>query len=212
MIELAIHFIENVLIPLGGWGVFMASVIEEVVAPIPSAAVITLSGFLFLKGSFSATLLFKLIFIVALPAACGITVGSLFVYGLSFYFGKPLLEKWGKWLGLSWTDIEKIQQKFDAKKVDEIALLFLRTIPIVPSVAISAFYGLVRFNIKKYAIFTLLGTFVRAVILALVGWQVGSLYYTYAQKIASVEKIVLVFVFVLIFLFIGYRVYRARTV
>ncbi len=211
MIDLAINFIEHVLLPLGGWGVFFASVIEEVIAPIPSALVITLSGFLFLKGSFSLALILKLFFVVALPASIGITVGSLFIYGIAYYFGKPALEKWGKWMGLSWADIEKLQKKFDTRKVDELALFSLRAIPIIPSVAISAWYGIVRFGLKKYILFTILGTFVRAIILALVGWQVGAFYYTYAKTIASIEKDIFIIIVICVLFFIGYKIYKRKT-
>lgn len=211
MIETALHFIETALIPLGGWGVFLASVIEEVVAPIPSAVVITLSGFVFLKGTFSLAFVSKLLFSVVIPAACGVTLGSLFVYGLAFFIGKPFLVRWGSWLGLSWNDVEILQARFDAKKIDEIALVSVRALPIVPSVAISAFYGLIRFNVYTYIVCTFVGTLVRATVLALVGWQVGAFYHVYAEKIAYIEKGILVCVISIFVCFVCYKIYKKRS-
>ncbi len=211
MIETTIQFIQSVLLPLGAWGVFLASFLEEIIAPIPSALVITLSGFFFLKGAFSLALLAKLFFVVVLPASLGVTIGSLFVYALAHIFGKPILVKWGKWLGLSWNDIEKLQNKFDTKKTDELALFLLRTIPIIPSVAISAFYGLIRYDLKKYFIYTFLGTCVRATILAIIGWQVGSFYYKYASTITHIESYFLVAISTILVLFIIYRISKKRS-
>src|SRR5438477_612068 len=83
--------------------------------------------------------------IVVIPAAAGITLGSLMVYGIAYWAGKPALDKWGKWLGLGWKDVEAIQKKFSEKSFDEWGLFILRCIPILPSVAISAFSGLIRY-------------------------------------------------------------------
>ncbi len=212
MIDSALQFIELVLIPLGVFGVFMATFLEEVIAPIPSALVLTLAGFIFLQGPFSTDLLLKLIFVVVLPSALGVTIGSFFIYGIAYWSGKPVLEKWGKWLGLSWTDVEKIQTKFDGTKKDEIILFVLRTIPIIPSVAISAFFGLVRFNVKKYFILTFLGTCIRSFILGLVGWQVGALYHTYADKISHIEKYVFLGFGLAIFAFLAYKISQKKVV
>ncbi len=211
MIETTIQFIQSVILPLGAWGVFLGSLLEEVVAPIPSALVLTFSGFLFLKGSFSIAFLFKLILTVVLPASLGVTIGSFFVYGLAHVFGKPILVKWGKWLGLSWNDIEKLQTKFDSENIDEWALFFLRTIPIIPSVAISAFYGLIRYDMKKYFIYTFLGTCIRATILALVGWQVGALYYRYADLIGKIEDFFLMGIGLVCILFVLYRIRKKKS-
>ncbi len=208
MIATLLQFIQTALIPLGAWGVFLASFIEEVVAPIPSALVITLSGFVFLGGPLSWHTLWVLCMVVALPAACGVTVGSLFVYGIAYGFGKPVLVRWGKWLGLSWADVERLQKKFEVSTNDELALFILRTLPIVPSVAISAFFGLVRFDSKKYVLYSFLGTYIRALILGVVGWQVGTLYVAYADLISRFEKIVWV---VLVGGLVAYIVYRLRT-
>jgi membrane protein DedA with SNARE-associated domain len=142
---------------------------------------------------------------VALPAALGVTVGSLVVYGIAYWCGKPVLVKWGTWLGLSWNDIERLQQKFETSKNDELALFILRVIPFVPSVAISAFYGLVRFNIKKYFLYSFLGTCIRALILGIVGWQVGSLYQAYAGLISHFE----IFIWIVLGVFgVAFLLYR----
>lgn len=185
----------------------MASVVEEVVAPIPSALVMMSAGFLFVIGPVDINNVLRLIFIVALPAASGVTLGSLFIYGIAWWGGKPLLIKWGKWIGLYWDDMEKLERRFKESKKDEIVIMGARVIPIVPSVAISALCGFFRMNIFKYIWLTFAGMFIRGLILAIVGWQIGNVYHRYADIISHFESIILIVVISSIAIFLMFKVF-----
>lgn len=208
--DLILNFVQTHILPLGGIGVFFASIFEEIVAPIPSTVVIFGAGLLFISGPVDLEEIIRLFAIVVFPAAAGVTLGSLFVYGIAYYAGRPILLKWGKWLGLSWGDVEKLQEKFAKGTFDDWALLFLRAIPILPSVAISAFCGLVRFPIKPYLICTFLGTAVKATFLGLAAWQFGELYADYAKLLLTSEKIVLGFVVIVLILFMVGRFLNSK--
>jgi len=210
MIDFFISLIQTHLLPYGGVGVFAASVIEEVIAPIPSAFVGLAAGFLFVSGPLSLNALFQLFLTVVIPIAAGVTLGSLFVYFIAYYAGKPFLLRWGKWLGVNWSDVEKIQQKFSGTKFDEWSLVIVRSIPIVPSVVVSAFCGLIRFPIREYIAYTFLGTLVRATILGFVGWRVGEIYFKYATFIGIFEKIILGLGITAVIAFIVWRRYRVK--
>lgn len=212
MIAYILGLLETYIIPLGAFGVFAASFIEEIIAPIPSAVVQTISGFLFVTGDFSFSTILHLVFVVVLPAALGVTLGSLFVFGIAYWFGKPALLRFGKWLGVSWADIERAQKKFEQTSADEWTLFLTRSIPIIPSVAISALCGLMRISLKKYLLYTFLGTCVRAFVLAIVGWQVGELYSHYAKAISRVENIVFAAFIVAVVIFIIWRIKASRKI
>ena len=111
MIEYLINFLQTSVLPWGAVGVFVASVIEEIIAPIPSALVMTMSGFLLVTGPISVKAVLALIFKVAIPAALGVTLGSYFIYFIARFGGKIVIEKWGKYIGLYWADIEKFQNR-----------------------------------------------------------------------------------------------------
>src|SRR3989344_383252 len=96
MIEGLIHFLQVNVLPWGALGVFVASVIEEVVAPIPSALIMTMSGFLLVSGPVATSSMGALIFKVAIPAALGVTIGSYVIYFAARFGGRFLIEKWGK--------------------------------------------------------------------------------------------------------------------
>lgn len=209
MIEYFIHFLQANVLPLGAWGVFLASVAEEVIAPIPSALVMTMSGFVFVSGSFSWSVVSALVFKVAIPAAMGVTLGSYVIYFIARYGGKFAVEKWGKYVGLYWSDIEKLQNKLSGTKRDEIIIGAARVLPIVPSVAISAFCGILEMNIVKYFFISFAGVFFRGIILGILGWQVGNLYEKYARVISSAENIVLLSTILAVLIFVVLK-YKSR--
>ncbi len=190
----------------GPLGVFIASIIEEVIAPIPSTIVIMGTSFIVLKDTMiSPDAFLKLFLNIVLPASLGTTIGSLFVYSIAYFAGKPFLERWGKYLGVSWEDIEKTEKKFEESHSDEIVLFLVRAIPVIPSVAITTFCGFIRFDLKKYLIITFLGTLVRAFILGFIGWQFGSLYQTVADEISYLEEISIAVILIAIAAYIIYK-------
>jgi membrane protein DedA with SNARE-associated domain len=208
MIHSFITFIEQIVLPMGALGVFFAEIIEEVIVPIPSALVLLTSGFIFLKGEFSVLIVKDLLFVIAIPGALGLTVGSLVIYYLSFYGGKPFIEKFGSFLGIEWQEVLDFDEKMNKSKYDEFLFVFARIIPVVPSSLVAIFSGVTRMPVKKYTILTLLGSFIKALIYGFVGYLVGDLYRAYAYKIAGIEKVGLIVCAVLFVLFILYRVYK----
>lgn len=203
-----ILYLENILMVYGPLGIFIASIVEEIIAPIPSTLVIMSNSFLMFKGTvISADSIFKLFTSIVIPASAGVTIGSLLVYSIGYFLGKPFLERWGKFLGVSWEDIEKAQDKFKSSSSDDLLLFILRAIPIVPSVAISVFCGFIRFDLKNYLIITFLGTLIRAFILGFIGWQFGSMYQTAVAEISYLEEIGLA---VIIFVVAVYLIYQKK--
>ena len=209
MIEVLVHFLQTSILPFGAIGVFLASVIEEVIAPIPSALVMMMSGFLFVSGSVSFGSILALIFKVALPAALGVTLGSYVVFFVAKFGGRFVIEKLGKYLGLYWSDIETFKSKLSGTKKDECLIGVARIIPFVPSVAISAFCGILEMNIVKYFVITFIGVFFRGLILGAVGWQAGNVYKKYAERIASLEEWFLISTILVLVVFIVLK-YKGR--
>lgn len=192
MIETVITFLEHTLIPLGALGIFLASIIEAVIVPIPSAAVLYASGFLFLSSLSGLAFYSNLLFIIAIPAAIGGTIGSYVIYGMGYFFGKPFFERSGKLIGITWQEIEDLQKRFSKGPRDEITLILLRSIPIIPAAALSALAGIIRMKPLNYGFSTLIGSIVRGLILAWIGGEVGSLYKTHLEFVNKWESVILV--------------------
>lgn len=209
MIESLVLFLQTHILPLGAMGVFLASVVEEVVAPIPSALIMTMSGFLLVSGNLSLSTISSLILKVAIPAALGVTIGSYFVYTIARFGGKPIIERWGKYLGLYWGDIENLRTKMSGSKKDEIIIGTARVLPVFPSVVISAFCGIMEMPPIKYFVISFIGIFFRGIILGSIGWQFGNIYQKYAKTISSIENTILLSTILVIAIFVVIK-YRGR--
>ena len=210
MIEKIISQIQPIVVQYGARGVFLGVLLEEIIAPIPSPLVPTMAGFFLLPACGSLIeVVWQGILIIALPVTLGVTLGSLAVYSLGYFGGKPMIDKSKKWTGLSWKDVEKIENKLTRGYGDEIVLFILRIVPVIPGVAISGFCGMTRYSLKSFAIVTVLGSFVRALALSILGWYVGEKYAVYVEIISGIEKYIFIIVITFAALLLG-RLYITK--
>lgn len=189
----------DTLLPLldsyGPLGLLMASLLEEVIAPIPSAIVVLFGGFLLIPDDvtfWQAAL--QVSWKVMLPASVGMAVGSLFPYYIAKIGEKVAVDRFGVLLQVDWAMVEKAQAYFEKKKSDELVLFIVRAVPLVPSVVIAVFCGLIRMNVRTFLLYSFFGSVIRTFILGMVGWGVGAAYVTYAEQVSHVEKLGLVVV------------------
>lgn len=139
------------------WFVFLGSFLEEVIAPIPSPFVMTTAGVIAQQQGLS----WMLIFLLAVLGAVGKTLASWFVY-LAADKGEDLVVKrYGKYLGVSHAQVEKIGRLFDKGWLDEVILIVLRATPIIPSVLVSVVSGVIKLRMRTYLLGTFLGTLIR---------------------------------------------------
>lgn len=211
MISELISYIQAIIIQYGAGGIFFATMLEEIIAPIPSPLVSLAGGFFLLPSDASWLLAVKdAFFIIAIPVAIGVSLGSAAVYALGYFGGKPMLEKWGKWLGLEWNDIEKAKQKFTLRKGDEVTLFGLRLLPIVPGVVLSGFCGIIRYRFFAFIILTFFGSLCRAWLLALIGWRVGELYQKYVTMLDHFEQYIFLVIICVLAITVVIVWYRKR--
>lgn len=194
MLEKLIQITQSIVFVGGPVGVFVASLFEEIIFFIPSPVVPLAAGFFLLSSEAGLVeVVSRVILHIAFPVALGLTIGSLIPYYICYFGGRPAIEKWGRLIGLTWGNIEKTEQKFIIGYGDELILLGLRILPIVPSVAISSFCGFVRYPIYRFVAVTALGAAIRGFLLGLLGWYVGTAYFKYAQAIDQMEKYLFIF-------------------
>jgi membrane protein DedA with SNARE-associated domain len=186
------HSVTPLLADYGGVGVFLASIMEEVIAPIPSTIVVFTAGVLLPAGQASAEALTTIALQIMFPASLGIAIGSLFPYYLAKIGETVAVNRFGKLLGIEWSAIERAKKWTEKSKHDELLLLLARAIPILPSVAISVTCGLIQYPVKKFLVLSFLGSLPRTFFLGLLGWWGGAAYQQYAEQMSGIEKIVLV--------------------
>jgi membrane protein DedA with SNARE-associated domain len=166
--------------------VFFASFIEEVIAPVPSAAV------LLLTGSFAAVQDVTLLGLIPLIllAALGKTIGAIFVYYLSDKIGSTVITRFGKFFDVSHEEITSFGQKVTGSAKDYLLLITFRALPIIPSSVVSIGCGLLKIPFKLFLITTLIGTIVRDSIFLYIGYRGTQVLNAFATKSADIESII----------------------
>jgi membrane protein DedA with SNARE-associated domain len=178
--------------------VIIAGLVEQVIVPIPSPVIPMAAGFIFVPQNVAGFLeILKTIFLkAALPFAIGSTIGSTIVYLAAWYGGKWLINKFSRWLEITWNDVELVKEKyFRDNYYDALVIFISRAIPIVPSVLFSAACGAIRIKPITYYATTALGLLVRGIILGWIGWRSGEALFSIADGLDSFGTIMnLVFV------------------
>ncbi len=206
--ETFIEILHAWAVSAGFWGVVGIAFLQEVIPPLPSTGITLSLGFLLFSGEpMTAATLYDLFIQVGLPIAIGLTAGSVIIYYVVRWGGTALIERWGSWIGVTNDDIEKLRGKLKGHVADEVTLFTLRCVPFVPSVAINAVAGLVRWNIVSFIVLTFVGTIIRTMWSAAIGWQIGSALEGYT---ALVEKIHAAFVLAIVIAVVAFIWHRRR--
>jgi len=131
----------------GYLGVFFLMVIESMIPPVPSEAIMPFVGFLIAEGSMSAAAALAL-------ATLGSLVGSLGFYALGRYGGRPLVAKYGRVFRLDERDLDKAEAFF--RRRGGVTILVARFIPLVrPLISIPA--GMAKMRLVPFCLYTIVG-------------------------------------------------------
>jgi len=198
-----ISSIESFIMINVSWAVFLGCILEQIIVPIPASLIVLSSTFIILKGtSFSVAALGTLIVKIVIPASLGITLGSFVYYTLAYKLGTPFIERTSKYLGVSVKDVENVEKKFKKSRYDDIFMFLARCFPVIPSIAINLFCGLIRYDLKKYIITTFLGSAVQIFGWGLLAWFSGNIYLVLEDKISYMGNIVTGIIIVVVIYFI----------
>ncbi|MEX2028404.1 MAG: VTT domain-containing protein [Candidatus Curtissbacteria bacterium] len=191
-----IQIIENLAaqIPLPLF-VIIGSLVEEIIAPIPSPFVMTLAGSI-VK---SQGLPLASIVLWAIIAAGAKTVGSWVLYFLTDKIEDVILSRFGKLLGFTHKDVEGFGKYLNRGWRDNVVLFLLRAIPIVPTAPVSVVCGLIKINLKTYLVSTFLGNIVRSLFYLYFGYTSLETFEKYASTLDNAESVIL-FVLTLTFI------------
>jgi membrane protein DedA with SNARE-associated domain len=186
--------------------VFVASFIEEVIAPVPSAAV------LLVTGSFAAIQDKTLLDLIPLAviAALGKTIGAIIVYYFSDKIGGMVITKFGNFFDVSHASIKEFGSKITGGPRDYLFLTVFRALPILPSSVVSIGCGLMKIPIRLFIITTFIGTIVRDSIFLYIGYKGTEILNTFATKSANMESAIQISLLVAIILVLTYFYFKRR--
>jgi len=156
-------FIKSVMAVAGYGGVVALMAIESACIPLPSELIMPFAGYLVFEGTMR-------LFWVATAGAIGCNVGSLLAYEIGFYGGRPLVEKYGRWILLTHRELDTADRFF--ARWGYLAVFIARLLPVIRTfIALPA--GVARMPRARFHIYTFLGSWPWCFALAWLGMKLG---------------------------------------
>ncbi len=156
-------FISSLISAMGYGGITILMAIESACIPLPSELIMPFAGYLVSTGTM------KLLW-VATAGAIGCNLGSLVAYEIGNYGGRPLVEKYGRWILLSAHELEWTDKFFH--RWGYLAVFFGRMLPVVRTfIALPA--GVSRMPRGRFHLYTFLGSWPWCLALAWFGMKLG---------------------------------------
>jgi membrane protein DedA with SNARE-associated domain len=189
MIEELTQWIMNLMQNHGPAMVFIGVIIESVIIPIPSPLVIMGAGALLIPTGQPYPVTFvHIVYKIIIPGSIASTLGAYFPIAIAYWGGRPIINRFQRFLGFSWNDILWMEKNLEGRVNSMI--FFLRALPIVPLSLISAAAGAIRIPFMDFTVWTFLGTIPRCLILSYLGYLTRDSYQGLAGQINAIESIV----------------------
>ena len=147
-------------------GVFIAALIETIIPPIPTMAVFPTAGFIASQNGLSVI---EAVFL-GIIGGLGASIGSTVIYLIALKLGRSALLRYLNKVKVSEKKLEKVERWFE--KYGDKAVLFGRMIPVFREM-ISVPAGLLKMNVKKFLIYTVLGSCGWGITMVLIGYFFG---------------------------------------
>ncbi|MDP3064331.1 MAG: DedA family protein [Chloroflexota bacterium] len=199
-----LEFIRQVYETLGWPGVVLMMAIESAAIPLPSELIMPLGGWMLIqaKGLGMAHVL-----LAGLYGAIGNLLGSWVAYAVAAWGGRPLLERYGRYVLISPHDLDRADRWF--AKYGTWAVFFSRLLPVVRTF-ISVPAGIARMNLLKFSILTLAGSFPWSLGLAYGGYLLGERWETLRAAMRPFDIPIIVVILLLIAIYIWRHVRAMR--
>lgn len=147
MLEWLEHLITDYLGDYGYQAVFVLMVLESAAIPIPSEVTMVFGGFLVSRGELD-------FFWVAMLGTIANVVGSWLAYWVGLRGGRPLIERWGRYVFLRKHELDRAEAWFERR--GELAVFVSRLLPVVRTF-ISLPAGVARMPFGRFTLYTFLG-------------------------------------------------------
>jgi membrane protein DedA with SNARE-associated domain len=163
ILTLVFSFISSLVASTGYVGITLLMAIESACIPLPSELIMPFAGYLVFTGKM------KLIW-AATAGAIGCNLGSLVAYEIGCYGGRPLVERYGRWILMGHRELDWADRFF--LRWGDTAVFIARLLPVIRTfIALPA--GIARMPRLKFHIYTFLGSWPWCFALAYFGMKLG---------------------------------------
>jgi membrane protein DedA with SNARE-associated domain len=158
-----VQFITHV-ISMGGYaGIIALMGIESACIPLPSEIIMPFAGYVAYLGHMN-------LYLAAAAGAIGCNLGSAVAYWIGARGGRPLVERYGRWVLMSNDDLLRMVWYF--QKYGSVTVLLARLLPVVRTfIAFPA--GIAKMNQLRFHLYTFIGSWPWCFGLAWVGMKLG---------------------------------------
>lgn len=164
-----IEYLTNLFNIIDWLGVVVIMALESANIPIPSEVTMPLAGWLLVEDQGGT--LWNAIWLGGLWGGVGCTIGSVISYAAGYYGGRPLVEKYGKFIMVHPSDLDRADKWFN--RWGDWTSFISRLLPIVRTF-ISFPAGVTRIRFWSFAGLSFVGSFLWCGALAAGGWYFGS--------------------------------------
>lgn len=163
-----VTFLQNLFNTIGWPGVVAAMAIESACIPLPSEVTMPLAGWMLVQAK-GASVWGNLW--AAFYGGLGCTIGSVVTYWIGALGGRPLLEKYGKYVLISRHDMDSADRWFS--RYGQATAFFSRMLPVVRTF-ISLPLGISRMSFGRFTLLSFVGSFIWSGALAAAGYAFGA--------------------------------------
>ena len=206
MTESILTWVTNAVTAFGYWGIAFMMFLENLIPPIPSELVMPLAGYAASQGELN------LWSAIAFGSA-GSLLGALLWYYVGLYLGlnrlKALLDKYGRWVGLSSSDLDNAQRWFVKRGTWTVGIC--RMIPGIRTyVSIPA--GVTQMPLVPFLLYSAVGTVLWTAFLTVAGYFLGNEYERIGGWLAPVAKVVSIILVVVVFAWFASKVLKKNRI
>jgi membrane protein DedA with SNARE-associated domain len=173
-------FIVGAIATLGYPGVVILMAFESAGVPLPSEVIMPFSGYLALTGRFT-------LWGAALAGGLGCLLGSLAAYWASAVGGRPLLERYGRYILISRHDLALADRWF--ARWGDATVFVGRLLPIVRTY-ISFPAGVARVGLWRFSFYTFVGSVIWSYLLAWIGMRLGERWASIREAFEGFELVI----------------------
>lgn len=171
MFEALEHFMTEVIGDYGYYAVLVLMILESACIPIPSEVTMVFGGFLVSRGRLD-------FFWVGMLGTLANVLGSWLAYWVGLRGGRPLIERWGRYIFLREHELDRAEVWFE--KHGEAAVFVSRLLPVVRTF-ISLPAGVAKMPFVKFTVYTFLGCLPWTFALTWAGFLLGENWETFLK-------------------------------
>lgn len=169
MLALLTDFVTDEIAQYGLLAVFVLMVLESACIPIPSEVTMLFGGAL-TTASFLAPEQQLDFWLVVLAGTVGNVVGSWLAYWAGYAGGRPLVDRWGRYLLIRPHEVDRAHEWFERR--GQSAVFVGRLLPVIRTF-ISLPAGVVRMGFWRFTFYTVLGCLPWCLALTWIGALLG---------------------------------------